>query len=381
MDTPPAPGSHITLWHSWNADELVALQTIITSFQEMYPDVTFDVSFIPQDELRGRYEAAVYNGRGPSLLLGPAEWGPAFSESQLVTDLTPFTSPDFLADINPAALGTGQYEGAIISLPFSQRGVLLFRNTSIISESPATFAELSAMAHAASRGGRLGSYLDRGAFFSIGHLNGLGGSLTDSNGDPTFNDSFGVTWLQLMGDFDAAGAVGMNTNRDTELFMAGRLGFVMDGSWNIPAFVDAIGEENLAIDPWPAYAGGRLSGYVQAESVFLNPNVGGQNQYAALLFMGYLLNPEVQRLLAEVGYIPSIITAQPRNVHLQQAMTAFQDGTTYPSIADQRILSAYWTALETAIVDVYQRGVEPTVALQAAYEAVLLRLEEIRASP
>ena len=379
--SPPPPGSVVTIWHSWDEVETEALVTVIRSFQDLYPSVVFDVSFVPLDDLRSTYEAAVYYGYGPSLLLGPADWGPAFYDSNLVADLSAYAPPDFLTQINPAALASGQYHGALVSLPLSQKGVVIFRNESLIHTAPATFDELIEAARDATRGGNIGSYLERSAFFSGAGINGLGGHLMDSDYNPTFDDSFGLEWFDLLTAYDDAGAVTFNTDRDLNMFMQGRVGLIIDGSWNISALSQAIGSDNLAIDPWPTYGSGHLSGWVQSNSVYLNINTYGDNRFAALSFMGYLLDPNVQMVMAEAGHIPSVITTQPRNILYQQAMVAFSKGISYPIVSDNRILIAYWDELDLAIQSVFERGIDPASAIQAARDAITQRLEDIRGEP
>lgn len=375
--SPPAPGSVVTIWHSWNEAQTQMLEIIIASFQDSYPDISFDVLTIPKDELRARYEEASYYGGGPGLLLAPAEWGPAYQESGLVVDLSPYTSPEFLSTINPVALETGQYHGEQISLPFGARGVLLYRNQEIIPQASASYEELVAAAQAATQGGRVGAFFELGSFFSSAHLYGVGGHLVDEDGNPTFNNQMGLNWISLLMDFELAGPAEINTNRDLTLFKDGKVGMIVEGSWNIQTLADAVGPENLVIDPWPAYGDGSLSGYVQADSIFLNTNVTENNRSTALLFAGYLLTQDAQMRLAEIGFIPTVTTTIPRNIHVQQAMAALMSGSAYPRLPAEQYYNIYWSALDSAIYNITQLEIEPTEALQSAYDYIVTRLDEI----
>ena len=140
--SPPPAGSSVTIWHSWGISETETLKSIIQSFQRIYPDVTFNLLYVPLDDLYNTYQGAAYLGKGPSLLLGPAEWGPALFDGDLITDLSPFVPPDYLTNINSAALGSGEYRASLISLPLSQHGMLMYRNIAIINSAPKTFDEL-----------------------------------------------------------------------------------------------------------------------------------------------------------------------------------------------------------------------------------------------
>ena len=375
--TPPVQGSLVRIWVAWNYDQLRALDRVIDTFQDVYPGIRFQVINFPPADLRRAYEVAVYNGDGPSLLIAPAEWGPQYYESGLITNLYPNASPEFLAHINPAALGTGLYRGALISLPVSQQGVVLYRNRALIPEASESFEDLIVAARAATRAGNLGAYFDRGAFFSAASLVGLGGTLMNPDLSPAFNGPAGLAWLDLMAAYDTAGAIGMNTNRDLDLFAAGRIGYIIEGTWQIDALAQALGDENLAIDPWPEYTSGRLSGFVQTEAVYFNPNTRPGDTYSAMLFMGYLLTPDVQEYLAESGMIPVILDANPRPVLIAQAAHALQGGTAYPPVVDPHVITAYWEGLELAIQAVFSRGVEPLDALLSAQNLILQRLSDL----
>jgi ABC-type glycerol-3-phosphate transport system substrate-binding protein len=379
--SPPPPGSSVTIWHSWGNTETEALKSIIQSFQRLYPDVTFSLQFIPLDDLFSAYYEAAYQGHGPSLLLGPSNWGPELFNETLITNLDPYVPANYLVNISPAALSSGEYKDSLISLPLSQHGLLMFRNTSLIPTSPTSMDELMSLSHQATHGGIVGSYLERGSYFSSPAIIGLGGHLMDENGYPAFNDQFGLEWLDLLDAYDEAGAVTFNTNWDLEKFKQSRTGIIIDGSWNTSMLAQSIGIGNLAIDPWPTYGTGHLSGWVETDSIYLNANTTGNDRFAALSFMGYLLDPNVQMRLAEVGHIPSVITTQPRDMLIKQAMMAFVIGAPYPVATDNSVLSIYRSELDKVIRDVFDRGIDPVSALQTADNNIRQSLEEMESIP
>jgi ABC-type glycerol-3-phosphate transport system substrate-binding protein len=367
--------STISIWHSWSETEVDALWTVIGSFQQTYPNIGFDLVYVPPDELQAKFGTAAYLGGGPSLLLAPAEWGPGFADSDLLVDFAPYVNPDFLATLNPAALGTGRYHGALISLPYALRGVLLYRNQTIIAQPAATFDQMVTLCQTISQVGAVGAAMDRGIFFSGAYLDGLGGSLMDANGNPAFNNASGLDWINLLKSLDQLGITTFNSNRDRQLFEQGKAGMIVETSGNLRALANAIGSKNLAIDPWPSNGQGHLSGYVMADSIYLNADLSGNDLTAALSFTGYFLAPEVQRMLAEVDHIPSGLNVPVRDRLIQQAEAAFTDGTTFPTHPEARV---YWSALESALTDVFSRGVDPATALQQAADTITARLAEMR---
>jgi maltose-binding protein MalE len=371
----PALAGTITLWQSWKEEEIASLNKVIAAFQAKYPDVQFDVLYVPFDDLRGKYETAAATGGGPTVLIGAADWGPALYDAELVADVSGMASEEFLRTINAAALGAVKYKGALIGLPETIKGVVMFRNKTIIADAPASFNDLITAAKIATQGDVVGADLERGFFFSAAHLNGIGGQLMDDKGNPLFNDENGIAWLNLLNSFSDAGPTEYYTDNDVNLFKAGKAGIIIDGTWNMTALADAIGADNLSVDPWPGYMGGHLSGYVQTENVYLSANASGDDQQAGWAFMEYFLSPEAQGLLTEAGHIPAIAGVEVSDPLMQQAVTAFAGGAAFPVIPE---MGAYWDSMDNALKSVFDEGADPTAALQQAYNGITAKVAELR---
>ncbi|MEJ2735140.1 MAG: extracellular solute-binding protein [Anaerolineae bacterium] len=360
----------ITLWHGWKESEIPGLNNVIAAFQEKHPDVQFDVLYVPHEDLQGKYETAAATGGGPTVLIGSADWGPGWYDAELVADVRAFTNTPFLASINEAALGAVEYEGALIGLPQTIKGVVMFRNTSIIPDAPATYDDLVAAAQAATAGDIVGADLEYGFFFSSAHLNGIGGQLMDSDGNPLFNDEKGVEWVNLINSFKDAGPVENNNDNDVNLFKAGNAGIIIDGTWNMSGFVETLGADNLAVDPWPAYGeeeGAHLSGYVQTENIYLSANAEGDDQMAGWKFMEFFLSPEAQAMLADIGHIPAIAGVEVTDPLMLQAVEAFAAGTAFPVIPE---MGCYWDPGNNALLSAVEEGTDPAEALQQAYDTI-----------
>ncbi|NIV33709.1 MAG: extracellular solute-binding protein, partial [Anaerolineae bacterium] len=370
----------INLWHAWKENEIESLNEVIAAFQAKNPDVQFEVLYVPFDDLRGKYETAAATGGGPSVLIGAADWGPALFDAELITDVRGFTNAPFLAAINEAALGAVKYKGALVGLPQTIKGVVMFRNTDIIAEAPATFDDLLAAGQAATQGDVVGASLEPGFFFSAAHLDGIGGALMNSNGDPMFNDEKGVEWMNLFLSVQEAGLGGdYYSDNDVNLFKAAKAGIIIDGTWNTASLAEAIGADKLAIDPWPGFGEeGHLSGYVQTENIYLNANAEGDAQAAAWAFMEFFLSPEAQALLADpakAAHIPAISGVELSDPHMLQSVEAFALGAPFPVIPE---MGAYWGPMDTAIQSVTDEGADPAEVLQTAYDGITAAIEEIR---
>jgi len=370
----------VRIWHSWDESQLPALVQIIQNFRTLYPEVSFDVLYVPSEDLFERYQSEAREGRGPNLLLGPAEWGPGLYDAGLVADLKTMASEALLNSLNKPALGEAEYRDALIGLPYTIQGVVLFRNKSIITINAATFEELVTLAQTSTIGDEIGAYLERSFFYSGAHLNGIGGQLMDENGQPAFNNQKGIEWLALLSEFEAAGPTNFFTDEDLERFKSDRIGWIIDGTWNIADLAQAIGPENLAIDVWPSYDDGHLAGYVRAENLYLNPRTSDENLLATQRFSDYFLSPPAQAFLADVGLIPAasgVTLTDPINGALiNQAMTALATGVTYPVTPEMAI---YNIQMDIALRAYFEGALSAEQALQTAQQAIQDSLGQMQA--
>lgn len=360
----------VTLWHAWKENEIASLNDVIAAFQAKYPEVQFDVLYVPFDDLRGKFETAASTGGGPTVLIGAADWGPALYDAGLIADFTPYVDDAFLGTINEAALGAVQYKGALIGLPQTIKGVVMYRNKALLPEAPKTFDELVQMAQ--EKGNC--AFLERGFFFSAGHLMGLGGQLMDAEGNPTFNNEKGVEWVNLLVRFAEAGDTTYYTDDDINLFKAGEACVVIDGTWNMSNLAEAIGADNLAIDPWPT----PLSGFVQTENIYLSANAEGDDLKASAEFIKFFLSKEAQALLADptkAAHIPATKGVEITDPLMQAAATAFEGGVAFPVIPE---MGAYWEPMDNALKSVFDQGADPAEALKQAYDAIVAKIQEIR---
>ena len=363
----PALSGTVTLWHSWSEGETPVLVQTIAEFQSRYPGVQFDVLYVPAEKFQAQLESAAAQGKSPTLWFGPAEWGPSLYDAGLVADLSDMVNNDLVQGLNQAAVGSVQYKNAVIGLPYTIRGVVLYRNRQLIPEAPATFDGLVALAQSAAQGELLGADLERSFLFSGAHLDGIGGKLMDEHGAPAFDNAKGLAWIELLRSFEKAGLTEFLSDHDLELFEAGKAGFIIDGTWNMNAFSQALGAENLAIDPWPAYREGRLSGFVQSDVLFMSSKASGSEQAAALKFMEYFLSPPAQLRLTQIDHIPAASAGKVTDALMLQAIAALAGGTTYPSLPQ---MAAYAAQMDVALKSVFEGGADPASALEAAAKGI-----------
>ena len=216
--------------------------------------------------------------------------------------------------------------------------------------------------------------LDLGDVFSAAHLSACGGTWIDERGYPNFNNETGLCWFEILKTFQNAGPVAIDSEDDFERFASGNIGLIVDGTWKLDKLVDSLGN-NLVIDPWPSYREKHLSGFVWADCIYMNPTISKQSQVNAWSLMEFLPGQQTQIMLPEHGLIPTTIDSQIAIPHIQQVIQAISMGTMYPS---RKEIEFFWEPLNHAIRSVFEEGVDPATALQAARNQIVVEIVENR---
>lgn len=372
----------LRIWHAWNEIEVPVLDQIINEFSAQYPNVYFDVLYIPIENLRARFEMEAAEGRGPDILLGPAEWGPGLYESGYLANLNDLVDEQVLQMINQPSLDASRVNNELIGLPYSLRGTVLFRNKNIIPDSAVTFDQLVYNANAATKGDQIGAMLDRSLLYGGAHLEGIGGKMMDEDGLPAFNNEFGLQWIELLQRYEEAGPADYFSDQEVDLFKQGKIGIIVEGSWREREISQAIGAENLSVDSWPQYDEGHLSGYVLPENLYLNNSTSGERLNAARNFMAHFVSKDSQTRIAEMGQVPSIqdvvLTDPITGTLMTKTITAMSDGTAYPVIPEWEI---YQLSLDIALRSIFSGQITPAEALQTAEDEIVKGLLEKDAPP
>ena len=144
----------------------------------------------------------------------------------------------------------------------------------------------------------------------------------------------------------------------------------------MPGLVESIGE-NLSVDPWPGYGDSHLSGYVWTENVYINSSLDEEELDRALLFSQYFLSPEGQSILAEFRIIPATLYRDVRQPVILQTIAALMEGTPYPLTP---IFMYYNEPMHEALINVFERGTAPSIALEQAEEEIIRIIDDFSES-
>jgi maltose-binding protein MalE len=345
-------------------------------FEVEHPEVSFRLTYFETDELLSRFEQAVPEGAGPSLLFGPDVWGPILLESGMIQDITGLLAPGVIAGIHPLALEQVTYEGMMLGAPLELQGVVLYVNRGLMPDPAETVDDLIPPDGLAARIQGTQGALDYGMLYSASNLETCGGEILLPGGEPGFGGQAGVCWIGLMAHLARAGPVTFNSDDDLALFEAGRAAWMLEGTWALERVGLAIGPENLAIDPWPMYdvTGMPMTGFVRTENIYLAAGLSPQDRGllgvhalpAHIRSAGFSPRPQRPHLPAAVG----IYLSDPR---MSQAMAAVLQGVPFPITPDAALAAQ---PLERAIFAVLRQGTTPDFSIRRALADVRRLLAE-----
>jgi arabinogalactan oligomer/maltooligosaccharide transport system substrate-binding protein len=357
----PDVQGEVSLWLDWTQKELEVLYPHLEVFHEMFPEIQISVSFYPSDELLDRFRAAVLEGKEPTILLGPTDWSEQLRQDGSIRDIHGRMTEDVLELFHPVALEGVSFNQSIYGLPLSMEGILLYRNRSLVSESPDTVDELVSLTQELDGEGLVGIQLDLGFLQTGAFLQACDGELLDANGELSLTLKAGECWLKILQQLRLAGNVTVNTDDDLQIFEAGQAAWLIDGSWNSARIMEALGAEQVAFDPWPVYSPTEkvLNGYAWSRNVYFSASAQEQDFNAAWILARYLLTPEVQVdfALSTFGqHVPVLKSVPTQERWLQELITAMGMNIPLPRFPELRIFIEH---LEIAAVDVARRGYDP----------------------
>lgn len=346
---PPLQGQ-VTLWVDWGPERMQALIDAIDGFRTRHPQVEFDVSYYPTDQLRPAFEAAAAAHQGPSVLFGPSTWGRALADQGWTRDLSPLLLPSQQDSIQPVVWGPAVDNTRVLGLPLTLEGYVLYRNTNLAPDPATSVADLIQTARALKAEKGFGASLDFGFMYSVPQLQTCGAALNTQAVLP-FDEAQGECWLGLMQRLGQAGKPVFNSDQDRAQFLAGQSAWLIDSTLQLDQLAQTLGPGALSIDPWPVdeSSGRRLNGYVWSEDAYLTTSSSNADLEASWAFLAYLLAPETQAAMDEVEgarRIPSVVGVGLADPLLSQARAVLETGLPRPFPGDLNRLSG---PLDTAL--------------------------------
>ena len=267
----------LEVWHTFGADstdERIFLDAVET-FKAAHPDIDIEPVRIPYLQNLQQFINSSQGGEAPDVVrLSDTELGRIGHISveglPLLEDIRPHLTPVQRVRFEPRALNAMRYGDALYAIPVSQGCLALIYNKSMFDVAGVQYPsddwttdDLVAAAKSLTRDGILGISLPlRWSYWFIPFLTGFGGTLFDSEDNPTLDSPGSAQALAWFLDLERVhGVASSSTGIETmsTQFQLSRAAMVLDGSWNWNAYVDAGLDLGVAIMPVVAETGRRMS--------------------------------------------------------------------------------------------------------------------------
>jgi multiple sugar transport system substrate-binding protein len=142
----------------------------------------------------------------------------------------------------------------------------------------------------------------------------------------------------------------------------GKYGMIVDGPWMVDIYKGNYPDFKVNFAPIPTGPAGTSSSVVGGEDVVVFS--GSQNTDAAMQWAAYLLSPEAQKMMAEVGVMPTL-SGLAGDPSMPEYFGVFQEQL---KTAQARVPHPKWGDMDTAINNAFQRMLRGEQTPQAALD-------------
>lgn len=401
----------VTFWTGHGGADLVAIEQIVTDFNEANPEIEVELVQVPPGATETdvtRLMTAVRGGTGPDVYLIGRFIVAQRAADGLLEDLTPFLGDDelLLQDYIGFARDEVMFGGRPYTLPFDTDARALYYNIDMLTEAgidvseldpangPITLGralEIGAMVDQKNAQGnytRMGfiPWQEQGWHYTYGYS--FGGDFYDEAAcqvtptDPNIVEAF--QWV-----YDHAAEKGPEQIQafrqlfsrpdlppQQNPFISGQLAMALTGDWMIGNMASYAPDVNYGITYIPVPEEGRDS-VTWAGGFGLAIPTGAKEPQAAFEFMKYMTGEEGQRIFVrETSHLPTLVSLlEEDDLYTERHAffkTLLENAQSRPPLP---VGSSYWDELTVAWEKVYLNQQEPQSALEAVAERVQLQLD------
>lgn len=387
--TPTAPPEPVTLtlWHTWEGEDLEQAQRVFADYVSSHPGVQVNLEHVP--DLAHRVLSAIPAGEGPDVLVWSSEHLGRMAEMGLIRALEEWVDRAYLEEhYETVALQGVTYKGKVWALPAALETLTFLYNRALVAEGdlPRDTDELLARAQAWAAehpGTFYFAYNARNDVeFAAPWIYGAGGYYITEEPSVGLNTPGGLAGLDLIARFRKAMPDRVDHATVDTLFKEGKVALTVGGPWVLPD-LDRVGlDVGLALLPIVSPSGARARPFVRIQCLMLTPN--SAHPSLALDLMRYYTGPEVSARLAQArGTVPAnrLANESPAVRALLRVRAFVQQarlGTPWPATP---AMAALWDPVAKMLEAVWTGTATPAEAVQAAQEQAEAMLRSLGMEP
>lgn len=367
-EAPTAAPEPVTIqyWHTHSDAESAQLDKVIAAFEAANPDITVASTRYAYNDYKTALLTAISGGTVPDVARLDIAWVSEFADQGALTQLDG-TMPgfeDIIKDTFPGPLSTNKWKDHYYGLPLDTNTQVLLWNKSVfeaadITTPPATMQEFADDAcKLTDAAKKTYGYAEGGTYFwaPAPVFYAMGGKVTDENittATGYVNGPESVAAFTMLKDLYDKGCLSPNLlggGIATDAGHAeGTYAMIIDGPWMVDIYKNNYPDFQVNFAPIPTGPQGTTSSVVGGEDVVVLQ--GSPNQEAAMKWAAYLLSPEAQKMMAEVGQMPTLASLTGDS-SMPAYFAVFQEQL---KTAQARVPHPKWSDMDNAINNAYQR--------------------------
>lgn len=241
----------LVLWHAYRSEEAAVVEQIVDELNKSRTDFRVKLLAVPYDAYLDKISAAIPRGRGPDLFIAAHDPIGDWAKANTIQPIDDVIDPKMVSSLVPGLLPAMIFEGHVFGLPIAFKSVALWRNTSLVPETPSTLAKLLDVAGRNTGDGRYGLvYENRDLYFHAPFLFGYGGRLFDDEGRPALMSPGTIRSVEKVRAIADTKVVPAEVSQTLtmSLFNSGKAAMIITGPWSRG---EIEGDVPFAISPLP----------------------------------------------------------------------------------------------------------------------------------
>jgi multiple sugar transport system substrate-binding protein len=364
-EAPPEPVT-ISYWHTMSDPETAQLESVVAAFEAANPGITVETTRYAYDDFKPALLTSLAGGEAPDTARMDIAWVSEFADQGALQQLDG-VMPDFEAIADgtfPGPLSTNFWQGHYYGLPQNTNTQVLLWNADNfsaagIAAAPTTTEEFATAAcDLSAAASETYGYALGGTYFwaPAPIFYTMGGKIVDegiTTATGYVNGAESVAAFTLLKDLYDQGCISPNVLGGgigtADGHATGKYAMIIDGPWMVDIYKGNYPDFKVNFAPIPTGPAGTSSSVVGGEDVVIFGD--SADQEAAMKWAAFLLSPESQKMMAEVGVIPTLssLIGDPSlpdyfGVFLEQLQTA-----------QARVPHPKWSDMDNAINNAFQR--------------------------
>lgn len=385
-NTPEPEPVTITYWHTMSDPETAQLEKVVAAFEAANPGITVETTRYAYNDFKPALLTALAGNSAPDTARMDIAWVSEFADQGALMQLDGVMPgfEDIAAQTFPGPLSTNFWKGHYYGLPQNTNTQVLLWNKDLFDaaglSAPATIDEFAdAVCKLTDASKEQYGYALGGTYFwaPAPIFYTMGGQIVDKDittATGYINGEASVAAFTLLKNLYDQGCVSPNLLGGGIPTDAGhatsKYAMIIDGPWMVDIYKGSYPDFKVNFAPIPTGPDGTNSSVVGGEDVVIFD--GSANKEAAMKWATYLLSEESQKMMAQVGVVPTLSalvgdSSMPDyfGVFLEQLKTA-----------QARVPHPKWSDMDNAINNAFQRMLRDE---QTPQEALDQAADEINA--